>query len=122
MSAIVPMTIDGVRVAVSADRVVEVVSERGWTPLPGSLAEAPGVVTWRQRAIAAIDIGVLLGREPRLRRGATRKRLAVVKVGACTAALPVDTVQDVEDASGEGPEGSTMLDDALDALARDLEA
>lgn len=124
-SAILPMKIDGLRVAVRADRVVEVISEREFTPLAGATARAPGVVTWRERAVAAVDVGALLGAAPTLRPGERRRRIAVLKVGTCTAAVPVDEVQDVVELAAEAESearalGMAMLDDALEALVREL--
>lgn len=128
MGALLPMEIDGLRVAVSADRVIEIVSERGWTPLAGASQRAPGVVVWRDRAIAAIDVGVLLGLDPHLAPGESRKRVAVLRVGDCTAAVLVDAVHDVQPHAPDGAAAETgpsdpglhALDDALDDLLREL--
>jgi len=65
--------------------------------LPFAAPRTPGVLSWRGRAVAVLDLGELLpGGEP-LRAGTTRARTLVVEAATCTLAIPVDVVREVHE-------------------------
>ena len=89
------MRISDVWFALEAASVVEILGQQRWAPLPGAPPQMPGVVPWRGRAIATLDLGVLTGALPPMRPGEVHGRMVVLKEGPCTLALAADAVREI---------------------------
>lgn len=89
------MRVRDVWFALDASSVVEILGQQRWAPLPGASPQVPGVMPWRGRAIATLDLGALTGALPPLRPGDVHGRTVVLKAGACTLALGADVVREI---------------------------
>jgi chemotaxis signal transduction protein len=89
------MRIRDVWFALDAASVVEILGQQRWAPLPGAPPQMPGVVPWRGRAIATLDLGVLTGALPPLRASELHGRMVILKEGPCTLALAADAVREI---------------------------
>jgi|HubBroStandDraft_6_1064221.scaffolds.fasta_scaffold1149650_2 chemotaxis signal transduction protein len=99
MRAIIPAMTGSAWFALDALSVQEVIGERPWVLVPFAAHRTPGVLSWRGRAVAVLDVSELLeGGEP-LRAGSTRARTLVVLAATCTLAIPVDLVREVHEVS-----------------------
>src|SRR5260370_38355618 len=58
---IMPVRIGGVWLAIPAGVVQEVVGQQRFIAVPNAIAAIPGVLPWRGRAIALVDIVLLTG-------------------------------------------------------------
>jgi chemotaxis signal transduction protein len=94
-TGIVPLSVSGVWLALPADALVEILGRRPWVPITGAPPELPGVLAWRGRAIALLDLGNLVKGGQPLQRGDSRRRVLVLTHEDCTLALPVDDVREV---------------------------
>src|SRR5688500_1454508 len=99
--ALLSMQIRDVWFALEAGSVVEILGEQRWAPLPDAPPHMPGVLPWRGRAIAMLDLGALTGALAPLRPGERRPRTLVLKEGGCTLALPVDAVRAIAEVPPE---------------------
>ena len=104
-SSVVALQIDGVWLGIDADLVLEILGECAWVPLPGVSASVPGVLGWRGRAIAVVDLASATGLSSAVQT-ARRRRALVVKFGADTLALPVDEVREVQEIDEASVRGS----------------
>ncbi|MFW6086808.1 MAG: chemotaxis protein CheW, partial [Myxococcota bacterium] len=92
---LVPVRLGEVWLALEADRVLEVLGQQAWAPVPGTSPLVRGVLPWRARAVAVLDLGAAIPDVPPLEEGAPRSRLTVVRTSQGTAAVPVDAVREV---------------------------
>jgi chemotaxis signal transduction protein len=90
-----PVQLSTVWVTVGATHLQEVRGAQTWVALPGAPPHLPGVVAWRGRAIAVLDLGGLLGIAPPVQPGDSRARMLIAQVDATAFAIPVDTVREV---------------------------
>jgi chemotaxis signal transduction protein len=90
-----PVQLAKVWVAVGVAHVQEVRGPLPWVALPGAPLHLPGVVPWRGRAIAVLDLGGLLGVAPPVQAGEPRPRTLIAQVGTTAFAIPADTVREV---------------------------
>jgi chemotaxis signal transduction protein len=93
--AVMPVQLSTVWVAVDAVHLQEVRGALAWVALPGAPPHLPGVIPWRGRAIAVLDLGGLLGVAPPLRPGASRARMLIAQVDSTAFAIPADTVREI---------------------------
>jgi chemotaxis signal transduction protein len=129
MRAIIPAMAGSAWFGLDALAVQEVLGERSWVRLPHASPCAPGVLAWRGRAVAVLDVSEFLRECEPLRVNVPRPRTLVVLAEACTFAIPVDSVRVVheigapppgpkEDGSGEPANLSDGVDEsAIDAAA-----
>jgi chemotaxis signal transduction protein len=95
--SILPLQIHGLWLAVPALAVHEILGRRPWVAIAGAPAEMPGVIAWRGRAIAMLDVGRLLeGGRPGLGDDG-RRRTVVMQHGEAIIALPVDELREVKE-------------------------
>ena len=91
---VLPLRVGGEPCAVPALAVLEVVGNRRFVAVPGAPAHLPGVVAWRGRAVAVVDLAVLLGKPPQVLASNT-ERTVMVKMSAGVVALPAQEVEGV---------------------------
>ena len=93
--AVMPVQLSTVWVAVGVTYLQEVRGPVAWVALPGAPAHLPGVIPWRGRAIAVLDLGGLLGVAPPVQAGEPRPRTLIAQIDTIAFAIPVDTVREV---------------------------
>jgi chemotaxis signal transduction protein len=93
----IPIKIGHLWLALEAHLVQEIVGARPWVPVPHSSALVPGVLAWRSRAVAVVDLSVLASAGEPLRPGVERPRTLVASSRDCMLAMPVDVVREVQD-------------------------
>jgi chemotaxis signal transduction protein len=103
MRHVLPVRIDATWFALDALDVEEILTPPSCVPLPAAPPRVVGVLRWRERALAVIDIGD--GAEG-LAPGAVRSRVVVVRpsAGGEAIALPVSAVREVREASAADPQ------------------
>jgi chemotaxis signal transduction protein len=107
---IMPVRIRGVWLALPAAAVQEVVGQQRFIPVPNALQAIPGVLAWRGRAIALVDLVLLTGLgEPS--DGEPAARHVVIRSADCTMALPVEAVREVQSVPDEHvrPQTATQM-------------
>lgn len=97
---VVPAKLQDTWIVVRASAVEEILGEQRWVPIVGAPGEMPGVIVWRGRAVAVLDLGPLSGGAA-LTVGQSRRRTVVVGVEGATLALPVDAVREVQELPNE---------------------
>ena len=97
---VVPAKLHDLWFVVPASAVQEILGEQRWVPIAGAPVEMPGVIAWRGRAVAVLDLGPLSG-SGALPPGESRRRTIVVHVDDATLALPVDGVREVQEVPNE---------------------
>jgi chemotaxis signal transduction protein len=98
--SIVPAKLHDAWFVVRASAVQEILGEQRWVPIVGAPAEMPGVIAWRGRAVALVDLGPL-GGGAALAAGEARRRTVIVSVEETTLALPVEGVREVQEVPDE---------------------
>ncbi|HEY3352291.1 MAG TPA: chemotaxis protein CheW [Polyangia bacterium] len=101
MRTFLPVRLGDLWLALGAAEVQEVLGARPWLPIPGASGGVPGVLSWRGRAIAVVDLGVVTGAAAPLRPDETRPRIVVLRLGTTTLALPVEGVREVIEVPAE---------------------
>ena len=102
MRGFIPAKIGPAWVVMEATYVHEILGARSWVPIPHASPNVPGVLAWRGRAIAVLDLARLVESGEPLRPGVERPRNLIVGARGCTLAVPVDAVHEVREL--EGPE------------------
>ncbi len=97
---VMPVQLSAVWVALGAMHLQEVRGPLPWVPLPGAPPHLPGVVPWRGRAIAVLDLGGLLGVAPPVQPGDPQRRTLIAQVDATPFAILADTVREVHTVAG----------------------
>jgi chemotaxis signal transduction protein len=89
------MQLGQVWMALRANHVQEILGALAWVAIPGAPAHLPGVLPWRGRAVAVLDLGGATGlvQKP---LGQTRARTVIAQARGSTVAIPVDAVQEVQ--------------------------
>ena len=113
MIAVMPVQLASIWVAVAAVHVQEVIGPRPWVALPGAPPYLPGVIPWRGRAIAVLDLGALLAVAPPLAamdagREASPRTL-IAQVDATVFAIPADHVREVHELEGVEANHATQV-------------
>jgi chemotaxis signal transduction protein len=96
MRAILPALAKTSWFGLDALAVQEVLGARTWIALPHASLETPGVLAWRGRAVAVLDVGRLLDQGATL-SGSSCARALVIDAKECTLAIPVDGVREVHE-------------------------
>jgi chemotaxis signal transduction protein len=99
--SLLPAQLTDAWVAFPAEVVQEIVGEHPWISIPSAPPEVPGVLAWRGRAIAVLDLGLLSGISAPLQRGELRRRTMVIQVESCTFAISVDEVREVQQVAAD---------------------
>ena len=95
--AFIPIKIGQLWLTLDAHVVQEIVGARAWVPVPHTSPLVPGVLAWRGRAVAVLDLSVLASAGEPLRPGVERARTLVVESKDCVLAMPVDLVREVQE-------------------------
>jgi chemotaxis signal transduction protein len=95
--AVLPLGVAGEPCAVPALAVLEVLGARRVVAIPGAPLHFPGVMAWRGRAVAVLDLGVLLGKPPRPLEPPPERSI-VVGIADGVVALPAELVEGVAQA------------------------
>jgi chemotaxis signal transduction protein len=98
--SVIPAKLHDVWFVVPASAVQEILGEQHWVPIAGAPAGMPGVIAWRGRAVALLDLGPLSGNAA-LAAGQSRRRVVIVHVDDATLALPVEGVREVQEVPDE---------------------
>jgi len=98
--SVVPAKLHDVWFVVPAAAVQEILGEQRWVPIVGAPTEMPGVIAWRGRAVAVLDLGPLSG-SAAMAAGESRRRTVIVNVEDATLALPVEGVREVQEVPDE---------------------
>jgi chemotaxis signal transduction protein len=101
LSALLPLQLGRIWLALPAGHVQEILGSRTWVSIPGAPVHLPGVIAWRGRAVAVLDLAALVGAGETLAQGKVRERNVVIAMGGNTVAIPVDTVHEVRDVDEE---------------------
>lgn len=92
---VLPIRIHDLWLALDTVQVEQILGERNWLKVPSAPPQWPGVLAWQGRAVAVLDLALLLGLPP-LQAGAMRRRTLIVKTSDCLFALPVDEVHEAQ--------------------------
>jgi chemotaxis signal transduction protein len=96
MQSILPVKIGQVWIVLDPLLVHEIVGAQKWVPIPHASADAPGVVAWRGRAVAVLDLARVAATAETLTPSTERPRTVIVEARGCTLAIPVDVVHEVK--------------------------
>ncbi len=91
-------------VAVRAAHVREVLGRAAVVPIPGGREGLVGVMAWRGRAVAVLDLGPAVGE---VGLADARGRTLVLEVGSDTIAVPVDRVREARAPDASKPAHAT---------------
>ncbi|HEY1585185.1 MAG TPA: chemotaxis protein CheW [Polyangia bacterium] len=103
----VPAKVHDAWFVVPANSVQEILGEQRWVPIVGAPAEMPGVIAWRGRAVAVVDLGPL-GGTAAMAAGEGRRRTVIVNVDDTALALPVEGVREVQEVPDEAVRPATL--------------
>ena len=92
---ILPFRIEEVWLAIDAGQVEQILGKREWTKVPAALAQWPGVLAWRGRAVAVLDLASLLEHPPLL-SNRSRSRTLIAKACGSLLAIPVDEIREAQ--------------------------
>ena len=92
---VLPIRLQDFWLALATAQVEQILGERSWLKVPSAPPQWPGVLAWQGRAVAVLDLALLLGLPP-LPAGHMRRRTLIVKVRDCLLALPVDEVHEAQ--------------------------
>ncbi|MEW5851014.1 MAG: chemotaxis protein CheW [Myxococcota bacterium] len=99
--ALLPLRRAGQWMVVEAEQVQDILGVVTWVPIPGAPSALPGVLPWRGRAIAVLDVGAATGAFAALAANAPAARNVVVHAANVTVAIPVEAVQEVQQVSDD---------------------
>ncbi len=83
--------------ALDAARVWEVLGTQAWVAVPGATPRAPGVLSWRGRAVAVVDLGAVVFGAPSLVAGSPARRTLIAEAAECSLAIPAEQVREVQE-------------------------
>jgi chemotaxis signal transduction protein len=95
--ALLPLQVQSAWVMVEAASVREILGAEPWVPIPHTRAEVPGVLAWRGRAIAVVDLAFFFDGIRPLAVHEVRERAVIAQAGDNVFALPADVVREVQD-------------------------
>lgn len=97
MQHIVPIRFLDLWLALDADQVEQILGQQTWMRLPGGSRVFPGVMAWRGRAAAVLNLAAILPEDdsdlPRVDRP---PRTIVVRSHECSIAIPVDEIREAQ--------------------------
>lgn len=89
------MRIHNVWLAIDTAHVEQILGEREWFKVPSAPLQWPGVLAWQGRAVAVLDLALVMGLPP-LVPGAVRRRTLIAHTRDCLLAIPVDEVHEAQ--------------------------
>lgn len=88
---VLPLQLGDVWIAIDPTCVQEVLGTRTWMRVPGASAHLPGVLAWRGRAIAVLDLSSVLGITM---RAGSPPRTVIARIADCTFGFFVETARE----------------------------
>lgn len=89
--------VSGTWFAVDALRVWEVLGPQAWIPIPGASDRAPGVLGWRGKAVAVVDLAATVLGAGTLKPGEPAPRTLIAEAAECSLAIPAEAVREVQE-------------------------
>jgi chemotaxis signal transduction protein len=87
MRSLVAFRVQRVWFGIDAEHVEQILGQQAFMPVPTASPEWPGVMAFRGRAVAVLELGGTTER---------RARTIIARANGCTVALPVDEVREVQ--------------------------
>ncbi len=97
MQHVIPFRCQTQWYAVDASLVEQILGAQNWMPVPGAPPMFPGVMAWRGRATAVLDLLRLpqeLAGEPLAQKESQPPRTLVAHTDGCTVGIPADEVRE----------------------------
>lgn len=82
--------------ALDAIWVEQILGEQHWMRVPAAPRQWPGVMAFRGRAVAVLDLAAGLPTAAPLRAAERRHRTLIARAHECAVAIPVDDVREVQ--------------------------
>ena len=92
---LLPLGVGPSRAAIRAETAVEILGRTAWVRVPSASDLVPGVMAYRGRAVAVLDLGAALPDLSPLGSGPVRERVVVARSALGMLAIPVDHVHEV---------------------------
>lgn len=92
---ILSFRIESVWLAIDAAHVEQILGKREWFRIPAAPVQWPGVLAWHGRAIAVLDLGVLLELPP-LSPSESRRRTLIARAAGSLLAIVVDEIREAQ--------------------------
>jgi len=89
---VLPLQLDELWIAIDPTCVLELLGARTWMRVPGAAPSLPGILSWRSRVIAVLDLREVLGITAR--STTPPPRTVVARVLDCTFAFFVDMARE----------------------------
>ncbi len=96
MRNLVLFRIHNVWFAVDAAVVEQILGQQPWTPIPTLPPQWPGVMAFRGKAVAVLDLLPAFPKTSVAREEERRHRTVIARVGDNTVAIPVHEVREVQ--------------------------
>lgn len=96
MRNLVLFRIQTVWFAVDAAWVEQILGQKPWTPIPTLPPQWPGVMAFRGKAVAVLDLVPAFNNAVPARDDERRNRTVIARVSDCTVAIPVHEVREVQ--------------------------
>jgi chemotaxis signal transduction protein len=96
--SVLPIQVQASWLMIDAAQVREILGPQTLVRVPGAPADVPGVIFWRDNAVAVLDLGARL----ELKRGVmpdSRTRTVILQIGEALLALIIDGAREVQDVS-----------------------
>lgn len=95
--AVMAFRVSGTWLALDALRVWEVLGPQPWIAIPGASAKTPGVLGWRGKAVAVVDLGVVVLGASSVQTGEPAPRTLIAEAADCSLAIPAEAVREVQE-------------------------
>ena len=96
MRNLVVFRIQNIWFAADAAWVEQVLGPQPWTPIPTLPPQWPGVMAFRGKAVAVLELAPELNKVSSMREQERRQRTVIARVSDCTVAIPVHEVREVQ--------------------------
>lgn len=94
MHHVVPIRIRMTWLALDAACVEQILGQTSWMRVPAAPQEWPGVMAWRGRAVAVLDLGLFCEDHTPVSSLPVANRHVIARAHSCCIAIPVDEVRE----------------------------